>query len=199
MKRLFLISGLTLAACSGGTYTPKPHAYPREYYPEKSYRTFDAGAPFSFLVPAYTAVQKYNEEDSQAHPYWYNIHYLPFNATLHVSYHAFADRAEFDRLFDDTRRLAYKHDIKAEEIEEIELFNETTGSSGVIYELKGNTATNLNFYISDGKKHFLRGALYFNARTEIDSIQPIFQFIKQDVIKMIETVRWKGPDTLLTP
>ncbi len=107
--------------------------------------------------------------------------------------------AEFDRLFDDTRRLAYKHDIKAEEIEETELFNKTTGSSGVIYELKGNTATNLNFYISSGTSHFLRGALYFNAKTEIDSIQPVFQFIKQDVIKMIETVQWKAPATKLTP
>ncbi len=61
----------------------------------------------------------------------------------------------------------------------------------MIYELKGNTATNLNFYISDSKKHFLRGALYFNAKTEIDSIQPVFDFIKADVIKMIESTTWK--------
>jgi gliding motility-associated lipoprotein GldD len=94
-------------------------------------------------------------------------------------------------LFDDTRKLAYKHTIKADEIEEIEVNNGNNGTSGIIYDLKGNTATNLNFYISDGKKHFMRGALYFNAKTTNDSILPVFNFLRQDVIKMIESTQWK--------
>ena len=61
----------------------------------------------------------------------------------------------------------------------------------MIYELKGNTATNLNFYISDGKSHFLRGALYFNAKTEIDSIQPVFDFLKEDILYLIKSTEWK--------
>lgn len=191
MNKLTGLLILLLASCGNEAYTPKPHAYPREYYPPRAYQLFDTNAPFKFLIPKYSLIQNYNDNDSIEHPFWYNIHYLPFNATLHISYHEFANRSEFDKLFDDTRRLAYKHDIKAEEIEEIELQNPSTHSSGIIYELKGNTATNLNFYISDGQKHFLRGALYFNSRTEIDSIQPVFDFIKQDVIKMIETTSWK--------
>lgn len=182
---------LIASACGSTPYTPKPHAYPREYFPPRSYHLFDTIAPFKFLYPRYAVIQKYSNDDSSKNPFWYNIHYLPFNATLHISYHDFTTRSEFDELFDDTRRLAYKHDIKAEEIEEIEVHNPSTHSSGIIYELKGNTATNLNFYLSDGEKHFLRGALYFNSRTEIDSIQPVFDFIKQDVIKMIETTSWK--------
>jgi hypothetical protein len=45
--------------------------------------------------------------------------------------------------------------------------------------------------VSDGKRHFLRGALYFNDKTEIDSIQPIFDFIKADIYKMIESTKWQ--------
>jgi gliding motility-associated lipoprotein GldD len=71
------------------------------------------------------------------------------------------------------------------------LHNALTQTSGIVYELKGNTATNLNFYVSDGKRHFLRGALYFNDKTEIDSIQPIFDFIKADIYKMIESTKWQ--------
>ena len=191
MRAIQFIILLLLAACGSDVNVPKPHAYPREYYPEKAYQLFDTTAPYSFLYPKYAIVEPYRDADSNAHSYWYNVHYLPFNATLHLSYQEFKDRSEFDQLFDDTRRLAYKHDVRAEEIEEIELQNPKTHSSGIIYELKGNTATNLNFYISDGQKHFLRGALYFNAKTEIDSIEPIFQFIKQDVVRMIETTVWK--------
>ncbi len=190
MHKIFLISAIALfVACKDNSFQPKPHAYPREYYPEKSYQKFDTAAPFSFLYPKYAVVKPYDESDKN--PYWYNIHYLPFNVTLHLSYKAFNNRQEFDNLFEDTRKLAFKHDIKAEEIEQIEVQNPATNTTGIIYELKGNTATNLNFYISDSKKHFLRGALYFNAKTEIDSIQPVFDFIKADVIKMIESTTWK--------
>jgi gliding motility-associated lipoprotein GldD len=192
MRSLYpALLSILLLACGGKAYTPKPHAYPRVYYPQRAYTGFDTNAPFRFLYPEYARVNRYRDNDSSSHPFWYNIDYLPFNATLHLSYHNFSDRSEFDKLFDDTRRLVYKHDIKAEEIEEIEMQNPRNNSTGIIYELKGNTATNLNFYISDGKKHFLRGALYFNDRTEIDSIQPVFDFLKEDVLKMLESLSWK--------
>lgn len=190
---IIMILALTLLSCGGNDYTPKPHAYPRVYYPEKHYKLFDTLAPYSFMIPSYSVMQGFDDGDSDSskHPYWYNLHFLPFNATLHLSYHAFNNRQEFDQLFDDTRRLVYKHDIKADEIEEIELNNLTTHTSGIVYELKGNTATNLNFYISDGKKHFLRGALYFNAKTEMDSIQPIFDFLKKDIYQILGTTQWR--------
>lgn len=188
MKYLIICTLLLLAACKDHNYTPKPHAYPRLYFPQKSYHSFDTSAPYSFMVPDYAVVE--SREETGWQKYWYNINYLPFNATLHLSYKSFENRNQFDSLFDDTRKLAYKHTIKADEIEEIEVHNPATGTSGIIYDLKGNTATNLNFYISDGKKHFLRGALYFNAKTTTDSIQPVFHFLREDVVKLIETTKW---------
>ncbi len=181
---------LLLQSCGNNDFTPKPHAYPRVYFPEKKYQTFDSVAPYSFLYPVYANIQDYNKTENDFHSFWYNINYLPFNATLHLSYLPFTDRNEFNNLFDDTRKLVYKHDIKAEEIEETEIYNPKNQISGIIYELKGNTATNLNFYVSDSKKHFLRGALYFNSQTEIDSIQPVFDFLKEDIIKMIESTQF---------
>lgn len=186
---VFVLIILGLTACQNNNFAPKPHGYPRVYYPAKVYQSFDTNAPFSFLYPTYAQVKNYDEIDMQN--YWYNINYLPFNATLHISYKLFNNRNQFDSLFDDTRKLAYKHTIKADEIEEIEVHNPNTGTSGIIYDLKGNTATNLNFYISDGKKHFLRGALYFNSKTTNDSILPVFNFLRADVVKMIESTKWK--------
>lgn len=178
-------------SCDDTVFSPKPHAYPRLYLPQKQYLTFDTTAPFSFVYPSYAQIVPYEKTETDWHPHWYNIHYLPFNATLHLSYLKFNNRDEFNNLYDDTRKLVYKHDIRAEEIEETELFKPQSNISGVIYELKGNTATNLNFYISDGKQHFLRGALYFNTKTEIDSIAPVVDFLKQDIVKMIESAKWK--------
>ena len=114
---------LILNACGDAPSPPKPHAYPRLYFPEKKYVVFDTHAPYKFLIPEYVQVYNYNDQDSAKHPYWYNLFYQPFNATLHLSYHAFRNRSEFDHLFDDTRKLVYKHDMKAEDIEETEWYN----------------------------------------------------------------------------
>lgn len=192
MKYLFFfLTFIIMAACGEPVSQPKPHAYPRVYFPQKKYQKFDTVAPFSFLYPTYANIVEHEDYVEGKHKYWYNLNYLPFNATLHLSYFEFKTRDEFEHHFEDSRKLAYKHDIKAEEINQIDVLNNTTGTSGIIYELKGNTATNLNFYISDGKKHFLRGALYFNSKTEIDSIMPMFEFLKSDIIRMIETTQWK--------
>lgn len=193
MKKAFYFSIIVLlAACGDKAYTPKPYAYPRVYFPPKEYRLFDTDAPFTFMYPKYAEVVKHHDDQGIDHPYWYNIHYLPFNATLHLSYHEFKNRAEFDKHFEDTRKLAFKHDIKADEINQIEIQNPAANTTGIIYELNGNTATNLNFYLSDGKKHFLRGALYFNAKTEIDSIEPMLDFLKKDINKMVESTHFKN-------
>ncbi len=189
MRYLIIMTMVVFMACKDKSFTPKPHGYPRIYYPAKNYQLFDTAAPFSFLYPTYAFINTKDEIGWQK--YWYNVNYMPFNATLHLSYKSFDNRSQFDSLFDDTRKLAYKHTIKADEIEEIEVQNPTTGTSGIIYDLKGNTATNLNFYISDGKHHFLRGALYFNEKTTNDSILPVFNFLRQDILKMIETTKWK--------
>lgn len=191
MRKIIALFPLILFACSGDVDNPKPHAYPRVYYPERNYVVFDTNVPYTFEYPGYAQMEPYIDDDTVKHPYWFNLQFKPFNVTLHLTYTRFKNDDEFMDLFNETRSLAYKHDIKAEEISPIEIQIPASNSTGIIYELKGNTATNLNFYISDSEKHFLRGALYFNSRTEIDSIEPILNFLKDDVIKMLETTRWK--------
>jgi gliding motility-associated lipoprotein GldD len=191
MRKLGIcLAVLSMISCNE-VFTPKPHAYPRIYFPEKNYVLFDTNAPFKFVIPKYSAIQEHSQDEYNKHPFWYDIHYMPFNATLFLSYLTFNNDQEFESLFNDTRKLAYKHDIKAEAINQIEVYNPKNDATGIIYELKGNTATNLNFYISDSKKHFLRGALYFNSKTEIDSIAPMLEFLRKDIEKMIESTEWK--------
>jgi gliding motility-associated lipoprotein GldD len=188
---LWVCLSVFVFSCKEKAGAPKPHAFPRVYYPAKIYQVFDTNCPYSFQYPSYAKIENLYNIEKGWQPYWNNVNYLPFNATLHLSYKAFKNRTEFDSLFEDTRKLAYKHTIKADDIIEVDVFNPTTQTSGIIFDLKGNTATNLNFYISDGKKHFLRGALYFNSKTTTDSIAPVFQFVRQDVMKLIETTKWK--------
>jgi gliding motility-associated lipoprotein GldD len=62
---------------------------------------------------------------------------------------------------------------------------------GLLYDIEGNTASGLQFYLTDSTHHFLRGALYFNASPNIDSLKLVLDFIREDVLQLIKTTKWK--------
>lgn len=186
-----ILIATAVVACGGDQYVPKPRAYPRMVMPEKKYRVFDTtGAPYRFEIPVYTTMDKDTNGVYTNQPYWYNMNFRPFNATLHITYYRFSGMSNFDSLVDDTRRLVNKHIQRAEDIEE-QLLRPGNGVSGVLFDIRGNTATNLNFYLTDSNRHFFRGALYFNRQAASDSIAPVYEFMKKDIDHLIHTFRWK--------
>jgi gliding motility-associated lipoprotein GldD len=62
---------------------------------------------------------------------------------------------------------------------------------GIYFSLKGNTATANQFFLTDSTHHFLRGALYFDAAPNEDSLRTVNEFLKQDLQHLINTLRWK--------
>jgi gliding motility-associated lipoprotein GldD len=187
---LFFISSLLLFslfyACKGD-YTPKPRGHFRIDLPEKVYVEFDSSCPFTFQFPSYAIVVPDNSPGAE--PCWLNVRYLPFNATLHLSYKDLK-RENLDKLLEDSRSLAFKHTVKAEEILEGVIRTENN-VNGMRYEMTGNTATAMQFYLTDSTKNYLRGALYFNVKTEPDSIGPVVEFLSKDISRMINTLKWK--------
>jgi len=178
--------GLFLTGCT--TYLPKPHGYPRTDFPQRNYREFKSESPFSFEIPTYAIMEK--DTDSNTEEHWYNLLFPIFDATVHMSYKHFNSVKSLDSLTEDAYRLAMKHTVKAEDIHETEIRDTANGTYGILYDFFGRTATPFNFYITDEKEHFIRGAFYFNQNANSDSVAPIFQFVKKDLLNIIETVRW---------
>jgi gliding motility-associated lipoprotein GldD len=169
------------------TYTPKPRAYFRVEFPKKDYRTFDSIYPFTFACPVYANVDPDNEKGADEN--WLNIIFPAFNARIHVSYKPVnGNFADFE---EDTRKLAYKHTVKADAIDEKVWDNPQKKVYGILYDIRGNAASSIQFYLTDSTRHFLRGALYFSVKPNKDSLAPSVQFIREDIDKMIESFRWK--------
>jgi gliding motility-associated lipoprotein GldD len=178
---------LFLVGCSD--YIPKPYGYPRIEYPEKVYKSADPLAPFTFDIPTYALLIP--DTGANAEDYWYNLQFPKFNATFHLSYKPIQTAENLNGYIEDSRKLVFKHTIKAEEIEERSIADTSVDVYGMLYDLYGETATPLNLYLTDRNDHFVRGAFYFNARTEKDSILPVQKFLKKDIIHLIESFRWK--------
>lgn len=184
--------GVALSACNSD-YTPKPRGYFKIGMPDKRYHRFDEpGYPYTFEYPAYGQVVKDSTffESSPENPYWINIDFPQFGGRIHISYKD-VRKGNFDSLVNDAFTLSYKqHTYKASAIEP-EPFVTPSGLSGVYFNLSGNTATANQFFITDSARHFLRGALYFSATPNADSLQPVNEFLRKDLQHLINTLAWR--------
>jgi len=181
---------LFFAACHGNhDYSPKPRGYFRIEFPEKSYRVYNEGCPFTFEYPTYADIEP--DKNANAKPCWSNMQFKQFNGTLHLTYDPVTSKKEFDELTEDARKFAFKHTSKATSIDQGIISYPDRKVYGIYYTIDGNAASSVQFFITDSTKHYLRGSLYFNTEPRLDSIQPVLTFVKQDVDRMIKTLQWK--------
>jgi gliding motility-associated lipoprotein GldD len=187
--RNMIIVAFSTIFISCNSYTPKPHGYPRLTFPDRSYTIFSESCPFQFEIPTYCIMEK--DTHSSAEPCWYNIKFPSFDATIYLSYKNVRSSSDLHKLSEDAYKLAMKNNIKADVINETEILDTTNGNFGILYDLYGETATPFNFYITDRKNHYIRGAFYFNQHTKTDSVSPIFDFLRVDILNMLNTLKWE--------
>lgn len=188
---LFLFACLlALSACSNNSYTPKPRGYFKIDFPVKAYQVYDKDCPFSFDYPEYAQLQPDSSADTQ--PCWYNLTFPQFNGRIHLTYYDISSKKEYENLIEDARTFAFKHTVKANAIDQRVINRPDNKVYGIYYSIEGNTASSVQFFLTDSVKHYFRGALYFNERPQYDSIQPVLNFIKKDIDHMINTFKWKN-------
>ncbi|SDG50378.1 gliding motility lipoprotein GldD [Chitinophaga filiformis] len=191
---LCLLLLLAFSACQQN-YTPKPRGYFQINFPKREYRLFDVpGYPYTFEYPVYASVVKdslfFGEKTEN--PYWINVEFPSLNGKIYMSYKEIGKggKNDFQQLVNDAFKMTYKHTYKAEYIEE-KAINTPFHVTGQFYDVGGNAASAKQFYATDSTKHFLRGALYFDATPNADSLAPVQQFLQQDMWHMVETLKWR--------
>ena len=195
-RKLFfipLIIVLMVVGCNSN-YTYKKKGYFKIDLPQKEYVLFDQpGYPYSFEYPRYAIVTKDSTffGDETENPWWLNIDIPQLAGRIYISYKEIGTRNKFDSLVNDGFKMAYKqHTDIATGIDYTSLKNRK-GYGGIYFSLGGNTATANQFFITDSVRHFLRGALYFDATPNEDSLSIVNEFLKKDLEHLINTLRWK--------
>tara|TARA_B110000967_G_scaffold166781_1_gene174984 strand:- start:179 stop:748 length:570 start_codon:yes stop_codon:yes gene_type:complete len=179
--RLLLFLSVLFVSCDND-YTPKPKALIKLDFPQKEYVKIAINCPFGFELPVYSHLKKNNDNCL------IDIVFPNQNGVLYISY--FSLENNLDEHFEQSQKLAYKHNLISDAIKEQLYINDSLKVYGVLYDYDGMSATAAQFFLTDSVNHFFRGALYFN--TEInDSILPINNFLKYDIKHLIETFHWK--------
>lgn len=181
---LMLLAAI-IVACKDQSI-PRPRGHFRIDFPEKEYTLLDSTCPFTFYYPVYGTIAP---EPGASNKCWFNIEFRNYNGKLHLSYMPVHNN--LDELIEDAHKLAYKHSVKADAIEETAWQNIEHRVYGLVYNIKGNAASSFQFYLTDSVKHYLRGSLYFNTRPDRDSLAPVNKFFREDIEYLIETTRWK--------
>ena len=168
-------------------YTPKPRGYFRIDLPEKEYQLYDQECPYSFEYPVYGKLIP--DDDYLSEPCWLNIEFPNYKGKIHLSYKTVS--GNIGTLLEDSHTLAYKHTIKAQAINETLFLNEEKKVFGVMYDITGDAASAVQFFVTDSLNHYLRGSLYFNLQPNSDSLAPVISFFREDMIHLVETLQWK--------
>jgi gliding motility-associated lipoprotein GldD len=187
MARGFLALLLIISVSCNPSYTPKPAGYLKIDFPEKSYRLYSDQEHYQFEIPVYARVEI--DSGPNGAEGWINVEIPRLNGTIHLSYKQVDDH--LNDYITESRELVYKHTVKAQGIEETPFIERDQHRFGMVYDLKGDVASAVQFFITDSTDNFLRGSLYFNCRPNRDSLNPVIEFLREDIIHLIETTQWK--------
>jgi gliding motility-associated lipoprotein GldD len=179
---VIVFMGLFLFSSCKGDVFPKPSSYLRLDYPVAKYAAFENECPFTFEMNSEAVIK--GEKDCG-----FTITYPKMKATIYLTYKPVNNN--INALLRDAQKLTYEHVIKADDILEQPFLNPSKKVYGMFYQVDGNAATNSQFYATDSTKHFVTGSVYFYAKPNFDSIMPAASYIKNDMQRLMETLKWK--------
>ena len=188
---LRLVTGLCFLSIMGcqEEFTPKPKGYNRIDLPAPKYQVLRENHPYVFEYSVYSKILK--DSSRVALPHWINVFYPRYQANIQLTYRPLHnDPKTLNALLEDARTLTIKHQIKAEAIEE-GIIKTPSGLRVSVAELSGEVPSQFQFYVTDSTQHFFRGALYFRTATANDSLAPVIDYIKKDIIHILNTLEFK--------
>lgn len=190
MKNYFSIIAiflLSITACEQSP-NPRPDAYFRLSFPEHEYQIYNSeNCPYTFEYPTYSEALVDNDFDSK--PCWLNIVMPQYKAKIHITLKKIHNN--LDSLLDDSHTLVYKHTVKADAIDRKDYIDDSLNVYATIFNIAGNAASPMQFHITDSTNYFFRGSLYFFVAPNSDSLTPAVNFLKEDIVHLIETFEWK--------
>lgn len=186
----FAFVAITFTSCDR-EYLPKPLGYNRLVLPKPAYKSLPDSLPYSFKYSTHATLLA--DTSRVRGKFWIEIYYPAMKSNIHITYKKLrGNKKLLKELLDDSYALTAKHQIKAYAINEV-ITVTPSGKTAVIAELEGEVPSQFQFTITDSAAHFMRGALYFHTRVQNDSLAPAIEYMKRDMMHIINTLEWKSP------
>ncbi|MBU2915978.1 MULTISPECIES: gliding motility lipoprotein GldD [Reichenbachiella] len=177
-----------LTGCETSTFVPKPKGYNRIELSPSQYVPLPDSFPYQFEYPQAATIILDKSWISER--YWIDLHYEQYNADIQITYKRVNNSREtLVELLQDSYKLTSEHGVKAYSIDE-SVLRLPSGMNATLMELSGEVPSQFQFHVTDSTKNFLRGALYFKTSTANDSLRPVIDHIKLDMVHILNTLKW---------
>jgi len=184
-----LLASLCLISCSENTPVPKPPTYLRLDFPEHTYHNVVSDCPYELRL-----ADSYNHKSGEAENGMFctqEVDLGPLNGTLFLFYMHLPSKDSLEAVINFANDKVDEHKIKADKIDFKQIINKKDKVYGTFFELKGNVATNFQFYLTDSLQHFVRGEVLMNCRPNYDSLRPVLDYLKADLLELVDHFKWK--------
>ena len=177
---LFICVSICLNSCTEEVL-PKPKAMLRLDYKTGETREFETKY-YQFRLNNLAIIE-------QGDNLSWTLNYPQMKGSIFITYKPVKENLA--RLLSDAQKLSYEHVVKADNIIEQPFINSEEEVYGMFYEVRGNAASQAQFYVTDSTDHFMTGSLYFYAKPNYDSIYPAAVYLQKDIRQIMETLRWR--------
>lgn len=185
MKYIIIaLLSVSLISCKED-YNIKPIGEVRLEYPQAVYKKFDSDCPYTF---EYSKFSKELKKDKEC---WYVLNYPKMKANIYLTYFPINGKEDLATKIKDSEKFVHEQTVKANYISPREFTFKDKKVYGTLFELGGDTAINLQFHATDSTKNLISGSVYFSTPPKFDSLQPAINYLKKDVMHLIETLEWK--------
>jgi len=174
-------------SCSEEVYIPKPPTHLKIDLPDHKYKNFIDSNRYRFEISnLWSLREKFNANDSL-------IFYLgkEIDGDLHFQYSKIDSTNSLGKLINQTFGKVDFHKIRAKQMIDTNFIFKDKKVFGTLFEFVGNSATNFQFYLTDSTENFVRSELLIRRTPNYDSLQPTLNYIKKDLIHLINSFEWK--------
>jgi len=191
MKRIKLLGLLLLFAACEGDFIPKPHGFPRINLPANEYQMLKGDYPFQFEYSIFADIEKNDFPEAGENDINVNYDSISSLTAIHITYKQLGvDSVDLSTILDESQELVDKHHVRSTGTGYEDVITKN-GIYATLVQIDGEVPNPYQFYAHDSTRHYLRGALYFKTATKNDSLAPLIEYAKKDLLHMLATLKWK--------
>lgn len=185
---LIFILFCVVVSCQTTEFYPKPKGYHRIDLPLKAYQDLSPAYPYSFKMSKEAIILP--DTSTISEPYWIELNYPTIKSQISISYKKVTHPDSLAEFVNISSRLTHKHNPRSSSITDYSI-STPNGQGGVISELSGDVPSYMQFWLTDSTDNFIRAALYFPSADKADSLAPVIEYMKEDMMEIINTLEWR--------
>ncbi len=175
------------AGCSGADSSapiPRRKAYPRIEIPDSTYHS-DAGLPYSLQI---NDSARGNVTRSDSRDRWVDVEYPAHNAVIYYTFSTVAPAELASAIDNRSERIALN--LGGREAEILSFATPYSLDCEVVVDNQGAGATPVQFLATDHEGLVVSGAAHIKGdKMSIDSIAPVVDMLRRDIVHSLKTLR----------